>query len=100
MGSSLASLTVTNPVISYLYPMLSAPNSFANSSCSSKLFMASLPSDPEDQSDPRNPPAFPDAWGAIHQLFNIILQLRILVLLLVSTLLYVVKVKNYSKIGE
>jgi hypothetical protein len=34
--------------------------------------------------------------GAIHQLLNIILQLRILVLLLVSTLLYVVKVKNYS----
>jgi hypothetical protein len=35
-------------------------------------------------------------WGAIHQLLNIILQLRILVLLLVSTLPYVVKVKNYS----
>jgi hypothetical protein len=34
--------------------------------------------------------------GAIHQLLNIILQLRILVLLLVSTLPYVVKVKNYS----
>jgi hypothetical protein len=29
--------------------------------------------------------------GAIHQLLNIILQLRILVLLLVSTLSYVVK---------
>jgi hypothetical protein len=36
-----------------------------------------------------------DSWGAIHQLLNIILQLRILVLLLVSTLPYVVKVKNY-----
>jgi hypothetical protein len=34
--------------------------------------------------------------GAIHQLLNIILQLRIIVLLLVSTLPYVVKVKNYS----
>jgi hypothetical protein len=33
---------------------------------------------------------------AIHQLLNIILQLRILVLLLVSTLPYVVKVNNYS----
>jgi hypothetical protein len=38
----------------------------------------------------------PDTRGAIHQLLNIILQLRILVLLLVSTLPYVVKVKNYS----
>jgi hypothetical protein len=36
------------------------------------------------------------AWDAIHQLLNIILKLRILVLLLVSTLPYVVKVKNYS----
>jgi hypothetical protein len=36
------------------------------------------------------------SWGAIHQLLNIILKLRILVLLLVSTLPYVVKVKNYS----
>jgi hypothetical protein len=36
------------------------------------------------------------AWGAIHQLLNIILQLRILVLLLLSTLPYVVKVENYS----
>jgi hypothetical protein len=35
-------------------------------------------------------------WGAIHQLLNIILQLRILVLLFVSTLPYVVKVKRYS----
>jgi hypothetical protein len=34
--------------------------------------------------------------GAIHQLLNIVLKLRILVLLLVSTLPYVVKVKNYS----
>jgi hypothetical protein len=34
--------------------------------------------------------------GAIHQLLNIILKLRILVLLLVSTLPYVVKVENYS----
>jgi hypothetical protein len=33
---------------------------------------------------------------AIHQLFNIILKLRILVLLPVSTMPYVVKVKNYS----
>jgi hypothetical protein len=33
---------------------------------------------------------------AIHQLLNIILHLRILVLLLVSTLPYVIKVKNYS----
>jgi ABC-type multidrug transport system fused ATPase/permease subunit len=38
--------------------------------------------------------------GAIHQLLNIILKLRILVLLHVSTLPYVVKVKNYSLIGE
>jgi hypothetical protein len=35
-------------------------------------------------------------WGAIHQLLNIIFQLRIFVLLLLSTLPYVVKVKNYS----
>jgi hypothetical protein len=34
--------------------------------------------------------------GAIHQFFNIILKLRILVLLPVSTMPYVVKVKNYS----
>jgi hypothetical protein len=35
--------------------------------------------------------------GAIHQFLNIILQLRILVLLPVSTTMpYVVKVKNYS----
>jgi hypothetical protein len=34
--------------------------------------------------------------GAIHQLLNIILQLRIFVLLPVSTLSYVVQVKNYS----
>jgi hypothetical protein len=40
------------------------------------------------------------ARGAINQLLNINLQLRILVLLLVSTLPYVVKVKNYSYIGE
>jgi hypothetical protein len=38
--------------------------------------------------------------GAIHQLFNIILKSRILVLLPVSTLPYVVKVKNHSEIGE
>jgi hypothetical protein len=35
-------------------------------------------------------------WGAIHQLLSIILKLRILVLLLVSTIPYVVIVKNYS----
>jgi hypothetical protein len=35
-------------------------------------------------------------WGAIHQLLNIILKLRILVSLPVSTLPYVVKVKNCS----
>jgi hypothetical protein len=35
-------------------------------------------------------------WGAIHQLLNIIIQRRILVLLLVSTLPHYVKVKNYS----
>jgi hypothetical protein len=34
--------------------------------------------------------------GAIHQSLNTILQLRILVMLLVSTLPYLVKVKNYS----
>jgi hypothetical protein len=34
--------------------------------------------------------------GAIHQLLNIILKLKILVLLPVSTMPYVVKVKNYS----
>jgi hypothetical protein len=39
-------------------------------------------------------------WGAMQQLLNIIIQLRILVLLLVSTLPYVVKGKNYSYIGE
>jgi hypothetical protein len=39
-------------------------------------------------------------WGAIHQLLNIILKLRILVLLPVSKLPYVVIVKNYSLIGE
>jgi hypothetical protein len=35
-------------------------------------------------------------WGAIYQLLGIILKLRIIVLLPVSTLPYVVKVKNYS----
>jgi hypothetical protein len=35
-------------------------------------------------------------WGAIHQLLSIILKLRILVLLPVSTMPYVVIVKNYS----
>jgi hypothetical protein len=35
-------------------------------------------------------------WGAIHQLLGIILKLRILVLLPVSTLRYVVNVKNHS----
>jgi hypothetical protein len=35
-------------------------------------------------------------WGAIHQLLSIILKLRILVLLPVSTMPYVVMVKNYS----
>jgi hypothetical protein len=39
---------------------------------------------------------FEDCRGAILQLLNIILQLRILVLLLVSTLPYIVKAKNYS----
>jgi hypothetical protein len=39
-------------------------------------------------------------WGAIHQLSSIILKLRILVFLPVSNLPYVVKVKNYSLIGE
>jgi hypothetical protein len=38
--------------------------------------------------------------GAIHQLLNIILKLRILVLSPVSNLPFVVKVKNYSLIGE
>jgi hypothetical protein len=37
-----------------------------------------------------------ESRGAIHQLLNIILQLRTLVLLLVSTLPYVVYVRNYS----
>jgi hypothetical protein len=37
-----------------------------------------------------------DSWGAIHQLLSIILKLRILVLLPVSIMPYVVKVKNYS----
>jgi hypothetical protein len=36
------------------------------------------------------------SWDGIHQLLNIILQRRIFVLLLVSTLRYVFKVKNYS----
>jgi hypothetical protein len=35
-------------------------------------------------------------WGAIHQLLSIILKLRILVLLTVSTMPYVVIVTNYS----
>jgi hypothetical protein len=39
------------------------------------------------------------ARGAIHQLLSIIVKLRILVLLAVSNLPYVVKVKNYSLIG-
>jgi hypothetical protein len=38
--------------------------------------------------------------GAIHQLLSIILKLTIHVLLLVSTLPNVVKVNNYSEIGE
>jgi hypothetical protein len=38
--------------------------------------------------------------GAFHQLLSIILKLRILVLLPVSNLPFVVKVKNYSLIGE
>jgi hypothetical protein len=37
-------------------------------------------------------------WGAIHQLLNIILQLRILVSLLVSTLPYVLKVNKILKL--
>jgi hypothetical protein len=37
-----------------------------------------------------------DTRGAIHQLLSIILKLRILVSLPVSTLPYVVKFKNYS----
>jgi hypothetical protein len=40
------------------------------------------------------------ARGAIHQLLSIILILRILVLLPVSTMPYVVNLKNYSLIGE
>jgi hypothetical protein len=35
-------------------------------------------------------------WNAIHQCLKIIIKLRIVVLLLVSTLPYVVKVWNYS----
>jgi hypothetical protein len=38
--------------------------------------------------------------GAIHQFLRIILKLRILVLLPVSTLPYVVELRNYSLIGE
>jgi aspartyl-tRNA(Asn)/glutamyl-tRNA(Gln) amidotransferase subunit B len=41
-----------------------------------------------------------DYRGAFHQLLSIILKLRILFLLSVSTLPYVVRVKNSSKIGE
>jgi hypothetical protein len=37
-----------------------------------------------------------EAWGAIHQLLSIIHKLKILVLLPLSTMPYVVKVKNYS----
>jgi hypothetical protein len=44
--------------------------------------------------DPRK--MAPLVWGEIHQLLNIILKLGILVLLTVSTLACVVKVKNYS----
>jgi hypothetical protein len=36
------------------------------------------------------------SWGAIHQLLSIILKLRILVLLPVSTMPFVVIVNNYS----
>jgi hypothetical protein len=36
------------------------------------------------------------SWGAIHQLLSIIFKLRILVFLHVSTLPYVVRVKNSS----
>jgi hypothetical protein len=42
----------------------------------------------------------PQLRGAIHQLINIMLQFRSLVLLPVSTMPYVVKVKNNSYIGE
>jgi hypothetical protein len=35
-------------------------------------------------------------WGAIHQLLSIILKLKILVLLPVSTMPYVVIINNYS----
>jgi hypothetical protein len=45
-------------------------------------------------------PTSVEVRGAIHQLLNIILKLRILVLLPVSTKPYVAIVKNYSLIGE
>jgi hypothetical protein len=38
----------------------------------------------------------PGSWGAIHQCLRIILKLRILVLIPVSTMPYVVEVKNFS----
>jgi hypothetical protein len=44
--------------------------------------------------------AIASARGAIHQLLNIILKLRILVFFPVSTLPYVVIVYNYFLIGE
>jgi hypothetical protein len=44
--------------------------------------------------DVRN--CFNAAWGAVHQFLRIIINLRILVLLPVSTLPYVVRVKNSS----
>jgi hypothetical protein len=63
-------------------------------------FLPAVPSRMLEMSQkPRQLPRTPASlqhWGAIHPLLNIILQLRILVLLLVSTVPYVVKVENYS----
>jgi hypothetical protein len=50
----------------------------------------------EEESRRRSAERETENRGAIHQLLNIIFQLTILVLLLVSTPPYVVKVKNYS----
>jgi hypothetical protein len=53
-------------------------------------------SDTDEMSRRRRQEATQAIWGAIHQLLSIILKLRILVLLPVSTMPYVVMVKNYS----
>jgi hypothetical protein len=54
----------------------------------------------EAKADAERKGAEAEARGAFHQLLSIILKLRILVLLPVSNLPYVGKVKNHSLFGE